>query len=259
MTDITFVLDSSKINGALSHDFTLPFYAPIDLHEIQHEAALVSLNLWNTWFNVTAANGNNLFRYYNGTVWKVLTIPDGNYSLQTLEMAIHEGMKANTDVTIDGVTGVETHNINISSQIGTLKIKIEVKNSFKVDLATDNIRNLLGYDAIEVSVTQVGSSNANITNGLNELHLHCSLVNGGMYMNASTSDIIYNFVPAGPAGAALNFRTDNPLYMAIRDNRYIDSIRLYMTDQLGRSVSLNGEPLTPTSSHPSPCNGSWRF
>ena len=246
MTDIPIVLDSSGIKGAVSHDFTMNLYAPIDLHDISHEAALISLNLSNTWFNVTEANGNNLFHYYNGTVWKTLTIPDGNYSLQTLNMAIHEGMKENGDVTIDGVTGVETYNINISPQIGTLKVKIEVKNSYKVDLSIGNIRNLLGFDAIEVSATQVGPSNADITNGVNELHLHCSLINAGMYKNASTSDIIHSFVPAGQVGASLNFRNDNPLYIAIRDSRYIDSIRMYVTDQLGRSVNLNGSPLTAT-------------
>ena len=153
-------------------------------------------------------------------------------------------MKENGDVTIDGVTGAETYNINISSQIGTFKVKIEVKNSYKVDLSIGNIRNLLGFDAIEVSVTQVGSSRADITNGLNMLQLHCSLINAGMYMNGSTSDIIYSFVPAGPAGASLSFKNDNPHYIAVRDNRYIDSIRLYVTDQLGRSVNLNGYPLT---------------
>lgn len=246
MTDLTFVFDSSKINGAVSHDFTVYFPNQIDFHDRQHEAALISLNLWNTWYNVSAAWGNNQFRYFNGTVWATLVIPDGNYNLTALENAIHDGMKENGDVTPGGIGGSESYDINLIPNYNTQRLYIEVKNSFQVDLTVGNLYKLLGFDAIVVSVSQYGVRSVNITNDVNEIQLRCSLVNGGMYVNNSSSDVIYSFVPAAPPGASLNFRADNPLYMAIRHLRSFDNVRLYVTDQLGRSLSLNGEPLTAT-------------
>lgn len=235
MSDLTFVLDSSTIPGAQSHDFEIQFPASIDLRDMQHEAALVSLNLWNTWYNVAASWDNNRFRYYNGSVWKTITIPDGNYNLDALVEAINDG------ITIDGDNKIE-----FKANYSTQKLYIELPSGYEIDFTVGKMYKLLGFAPAILSVSQYGTSKVNITNDVNELQLHCSMINAGMYVNNRASDVMYSFVPAAPPGASLNFRVDTPIYMATQSSRYIGNVRLYLTDQKNRPVSLNGEHLTAT-------------
>lgn len=244
MTDITFTFESSRIPNALSHDFTVLLHSPIDLHDIQHECALLDMTLWNTWFNVSVALNNNTFKYYNGTTWKTVTIPDGNYNLESLEEAIHEGMKVLGDVITDGVTGSETYNINLIPNYSTIKIKLDLKNGFQVDFTTGKIHLLLGFEPNIYTTTTYATTKANLTNNVNEFFIHCSLINAGMYLNATSSDVIATLVPTVPPGAIIKVSNDNPIYMPIRDSRFFDNIRMYITDQLGRPVNLNGHTVT---------------
>lgn len=242
MSNINFLLDSSKSNGSAS-DFTVYLHSPIDFHNMQHEVALIQLNLWNTWANISSSYDNNVFTYFNGTDWQNITIPDGNYSIQSLEKAIHEGMKENGDFTADVLTGSESYHIKFSPNYSTIKLKIELSGGYQVDFTSGKLRLLLGFDAVVLSTSAYGVNNVDINNGVTEIHLRCSMINAGMYNNNITSDVLYSFVPAAPPGGSLMMNADPVVYLPIRDNRYLDSIRLYLTDQSGRSLTFIGGSL----------------
>ena len=53
------------------------------------ELALHSLQMWNSLPNISLSRNNNKFRFYNGSTWSaIITIPNGNYSVEDLNLTI---------------------------------------------------------------------------------------------------------------------------------------------------------------------------
>lgn len=243
--DIPLLIDSSKLPNQDSDNFEVFFQNPIELDGIPHEIALKQLATWYTWFNIHDTEyDNHRFRYYNNDTWQTINIPNGNYTVDQLQDAIHVGMKENGDVNVDSITGEETFNINLIPNYSTIKLFIEVKDSFEVDLTVGNLYLLLGFTSIVVDSSQYGANNVNITNSVNTISLHCSIVSGNSYDNDQASDILYTFVPAVPPGASIVICPHEPTYIGVTKAGNIDRIRIRLTDQLGRRINLNGENLT---------------
>ena len=87
----TLILNSTDIlpntgNATLSYEFA---GGNINLKKGQ-KIALASLQMYNSTFNITAANQNNFFKYtwVDGNVFDV-TIPDGYYDINTLNNYLH--------------------------------------------------------------------------------------------------------------------------------------------------------------------------
>lgn len=246
MSNFVVMLDSSKTSQN-SDNFQINFNQPIKFNGVPHEVGLRLLSTWFTWFNVSADYGNNIFKYSNdsGFTWETATIPSGNYSIDQLEDAIHQLMEANGDVTIDGGTGVKTYDINLAPNYSTIRLYLELTNGFQVDFTAGKLNELLGFTSAVVTASSYGTSNVNITNSVNTMLLHCSLINGaGSYDNNISSDILFAFVPNVPPGANINITPVSITYIPIDRLDYIDRIQLRLTDQLGRRVNLNGEDLT---------------
>ena len=245
MCDITVLLDSSKLTNQDSDNYEVYLSRPLELKNYPHEIAMKSLYTWFTWFNIHKADYDNAtFRYYNGTAWKQFDIPNGNYNAEELNDAIHEGMEALTDVIVDVVTGEKTYNINIVPVYSQIKMKIQIANSFQVDLTISRLNELLGFTQAIVNATSLGSSNANITNGVNTMVLHCNICSGSSYDNSNASDILYTFVPSVPPGSNISITPSQPVYVPIDRMDRIDRIGVKLTDQRGRKISLNGENMT---------------
>jgi hypothetical protein len=203
MSDFTILMDSSKTTQT-SDNFEIYLNQPIKLKGVPHEVGMVSLFTWYTWFNISADYSNNTFKYSpdGGLNWSTETIPSGNYTIDQLEDAIHALMKANGDVT-DPDTPDEAYDINFAPNYSTVKLYIELTNSYQIDFTVGNLYTLLGFSSAALTSSAYGPENVNITNNVNTMLLHCSLINGGSFDNGSASDNIYSFVPAVPPGANL--------------------------------------------------------
>lgn len=66
------------------------------------EVALVNLNCYYSWFNITAAYGNNQLAYQlSGQPMKVLTLPDGVYTIDDINNFMHLDMYNNNYYMLD--------------------------------------------------------------------------------------------------------------------------------------------------------------
>jgi hypothetical protein len=241
MSDFVLLLDSSKTPQD-SDNFEINFNSPIRFNGIPHEVALKQIATWFTWFNINTEYGNNIFKYSpdSGANWFTETIPSGNYSVSQLEEAIHTLMENNTHVNVDG-----TYDINLIPNYSTIKLYIELKGTFQVDLTVGNLRNIFGFTSMILTDSAYGSSNVNITNSVNTMLVHCSLVNGaGSFDNNISSDIIYSFVPSVPPGASISISPVSVTYIPIDRLDNMDRVRIRLSDQLGRRINLNGEHLS---------------
>jgi len=81
-----------------TNDFNTVHYPPIKLNEeVKYEAALLSIETYNSFPNIT--HNNNRFNYSvdNGQTWKTITLNTGSYELGHINNEIQRLMIINGD------------------------------------------------------------------------------------------------------------------------------------------------------------------
>jgi len=245
--NIPLTLDSSKINNSVGGNFTVHFPSGIPLQEHldslrSHEIALVAADLWYTWHNIKASYGNNTFRYYNGSVWRDITLPDGNYQINDLNVYLHDKMVENNDYTTN-TDGEKEYSINLLPNEVTIKVRVELSDSYQIDFSTSDLNELLGFEKQIYTTTVESPNRVDITRGINSLLIHCSLVNNS-YDNGTAGDILYTFTPQVSRGSSIHVEPNNPIYVPISLASQINTINMRITDQQNRVIDFNGEPVT---------------
>lgn len=235
---LTFDSKSLNQNGA---DMRINLNPPLQLTE-DYELAFVSGNMWYTFYNITAALGNNIFRYSpdGGVSYFNLTIPDGIYQISQLEAQIHRGLESAGHY--NSTTGA--HYIYLTPNESTLRLIVELSNNYRVDFTNQGIRNLLGFNSVLLTATTEGSNPVDITLGVIQYYINCDLVNNSR-INGGFGQVIYDFVPATRPGSQIQLRENNRIYLPMNQRR-VDSIRLWVVDNLNRTVNFNGEPVSIT-------------
>ena len=232
-------LDSSKFEGQSSSDFKVNYTPPIDL-DTDYEISLIQANIWYSWHNISDKFNNNTFEYWNGTIWKRVTIPNGIYSINSLNNYIHYVMKNNNDYNAD----TDEYYINFIPNYSTFKLLVDIQNNYQLNLSISDLNEILGFDKIQyIQSSQEGRNQVDITRGVNSLQIHCSLVTSSYDNDKHKSDIIQSFSPTKQAGSLLVIENSSHIYIPL-DTRKISQIRVYITDQKGRIMDLNGEHTT---------------
>jgi len=234
-------LDSSSITNQSSNDFTIYFSSPLNVLKGVYELALVKCNLWYSYYNISAALNNNVIAYTNNSSQtRVVTFPDGNYTITQINAYLQSVMLSYGD------NSGTTFYITIAPDYTTIKVQITLANSYQLDLTRSNFNLLLGWNQAIYNFTgsQEGSDPANINNDINSLLIHCDII-GQTYQNNLASDILYTFVPNVPPGSNIEVQPMPKLiYLPIKIPDFIYNIRMYITDQLNRPLDLNGQPVT---------------
>lgn len=243
MSVIALTLDSSKLTTSTPSNFTVNFPKGIELQELlnqqkKYEMALITADLWYTWHNVSSQFNNNVIRYNNGTTWRTVTFPNGNYQVSDMNDYLHVKMKENGDYTV--VSGVDTFDINILPNVVTIKVDIVITNSYQIDLSMSAFNELIGFNS-GIYNTSVSSQNrVDITRGVDTLLIRCSLLSQS-YDNAQGSDILYTFVPNTSRGSAIHVEPNNPIFLPIQTVDQIKTLTMRITDQQNRELNFNGE------------------
>jgi len=244
----TIKLDSSSLNQD-SDNFTITFGNPIILNtstneqeKSKYEIALITADLWYSFSNISQELQNNTFKYYNGSAWKTVTLPNGNYQVSDINDFLEVTFDQNNDFTTD-IDGNVTYNIVLAPNIVTLKVELAIKNGYKLDLTTSKLNELIGFNQAIYDTTTSSTNRVDITRGVNSLSIHCSIA-GGSYDNNLGSDILYSFVPQTGRGSSIHIEPNYPIYLPLNEEQYINRIQMRITDQLNRKVSFNGEPVT---------------
>lgn len=244
MSTIKLDFDSSTVSGHTSDDFTVNFPSGVQLGGRPWEVALDKAVLWNSVFNISAAYNNNTLEYSpdGGSTWKTVTFPDGAYQLEQINDYFQFKMAQNGDADLTD-PNVPVYYAGFIANFSTLKARAVVSNSYQIDLTTGTLHELLGFAAIIITSTQEGANVVDITRGVNTFLINCDLVNGS-YNNGLSGYVLYSFTMKVPPGAQLTVEPNEKFYLPLRDSDQISKARLYITDQMGRKVSFNGENIT---------------
>lgn len=231
----TLVTLSSK-----STDFTTQFPNPIQLEKNKsYEAALLSLETWNSIPNITNENNNFTYSTDNGTTWKSIKLRKGAYEI----MEINDEIQRQMIVSEDYNTQNESMYITISTF--TLSSVIEINHpSYKINFDVENsIGPLLGWNTEILSFGyHQSTNNVNITN-VNSILVHTDIIRNS-YVNGHRAKVIHSFSPSVGPGYKIREKPQPQLVFCSINLSEIDRIRIWLTDEENNPLDLQGEEIT---------------
>jgi len=228
---------TSFILSGNTSDFTTCHDTVILDHNTNYEAALLSLDTYNSIPNISV-NRNNIFTYStdDGMTWKNITFNTGAYELQAINNEIKRQIIAYGD---------DVNALNIAANISRLTSIVTIENrNYKVDFRVANsIGSLLGFDE-----KVIGHGYNESTNIVNIMQINSILVNidiiMGSHVNGSRSPTLYSFYPNVSPGYKIVERPNPSLIYYPLSRHDISRIRVWLTDQNGNLIDLRGETLT---------------
>ena len=207
---------------AAQADFTTEFHQPLNLRGGNFGMTLKRITLWNSWHNISQKYKNNTFDYYNGQEYVAMTIPDGNYTVRTLNDYFQI---ANVDV-----------KITINEALSSFDLHVGKEKTF--DISKGKLCEILGFEPGIYSDTFTGQHKGNISRGVDIFLVHCDLISSSRYDDGH-SDILHRFTPRARPGSLIDINITEPIYIPIMNTSEIRRIRLWLTDQDYKPVELN--------------------
>ena len=226
----TFILSGNKSDFTTCHNsFAL------DSNK-SYEAALLSLDTYNSIPNITIKNNIFLYSADNGKNWKTIALDTGAYELAAIDNEIKRQLIANGD---------SDSAISITANVSRLTSIVNIKNPFyKVDFGVENsIGSLLGFGAVIISNGYNESSNIVNIMQVNSILVNIDIIMGS-YVNGSPSPAIYSFYPNVAPGYKIVERPNPSLIYYPVSRHDISRMRVWLTDQNGNLVDLRGEMVT---------------
>ena len=222
------------IMSGLKSDFTTKYSPPISLDESkQYEAALLSIDLFNSIPNIT--NLNNVLRYSkdDGNSWVNIELDTGSYELSAISNEIQRLMANNGDY---DQNADNPYFITITANLSELKSIVHISNE-------NSIGSVLGFTN-EI----IGKGYNESPNIVNIIQVNSILVNldiiSGSYVNGSASPTIYSFYPNVSPGYKIVERPSPSLVFYPVSRNEFNSMRVWLTDQNNDSIDLRGEQIT---------------
>ena len=224
-------VDGAK--GSSSHDFIVSFHPQINLNKNwKYYICLDTLNMSYSWHNVTSEYNNNSFKYSSdgGNSFESITLKNGIYSYEDLSAEISDALSA---------AGKSPTGIQISFNKTMLKAFVMPEPDYQLELITGNFRRLIGFQQGHIRDSQFGEFSPDITNSVDNIQCHCSLISSSSVGGADT-DVLYQFSTSG-LNKSYPFEREPRMKQYNEVNtKTITRIRIYFTDSLGRSLNLNG-------------------
>ncbi len=234
------VLDSSKAETVVrTDDFSTNLQLNLQTPESPDgsgwECALVRLDTFYSYNNIITGVNDEIV-YTVAAIDYTITIPAGNYSVEEIQQKISQTLTANGHVVAD---------LTLTPNYNTNRVEIFIGASItNVDFspAGGEIYLLFGLSATQTTLTSgsyIADNIADINRGVNMLQLHMDCVNS--YFGGSRSDILWSYGPEVPPGSAIVVEPKQRLYVPVQPNQQLGVVRVFTTDQQGRSVNFGGE------------------
>ena len=197
--------------------------------------ALKSITLSYRWNNIDSTKfNNNTMRYSadNGTTFKTITFPDGNYTYSDISNCINNYLESQND----SKTGIQLYYVS-----SLKKTFIELEENFRVDFRSNTaFAKLIGFASSSAIITASSYSpdTPDITNSIDKILNHCSLLNDMFYNGNLNSDVLYMFETSDfRIGYTIKIEPKNLKYHKL-NNYLIKKMRIEIKDSLGRYIDL---------------------
>lgn len=212
--------------------------SPLALNK-HHRIALKLLSVTNSWNTISAAIGNNEFHYIDLALnLRLVTIPDGQYTITELNVTLFNTMVANGDAVLPPAP---LELIPLFTQ-GRVEARVNIPG-YQFSFGGHTFRDIIGFNGVGVvAVTTIGPDRANAGNSIDGLLVGCNLALGSN-INPNSSNVVAQLpITSGPS-TTINYKPNELTFMPVSEGVH-NHITVTLTDTLGRSApnfSLNGE------------------
>ena len=262
------VINGSNVVNALKNTYRYDFInGTFEISE-GSEIMITSLQIPYSWFNITARNNNNSFRFYWPTAsdtYNTLTInlPDGFYTTTSLNAYLQQFCVSNGLYLIENSTQNNLYYINVlfnptyyANQIILKPIPTSLPSGFTAPanwagyptvsrtpyveiLSTNHFGKFLGFTAgnygFNSTIAYSGNSNQTpVGSTVNSLVIRCSLVNNNV---SSQTDVVDAFAINGDFGRNLNFNNNIEKWIKLNAGRY-SSFTVSIVDQNMNDIQI---------------------
>lgn len=220
--------------------------------------ACISAAAWYTSPNISAANGNNIFRYTSATVAPIgtftITIPDGLYSTEDLTTEI---ARATTQIG-HGSLAVPLFVFNPLVSTQQVSITVDQASTIGLGFSIDNtVANAMPVSILGFPVAVEGPTVASPTTfnpvaladmgyGIAEYLINVDIISASIATNGENSSAIVRLPLNVTPNSQITYQsTLSGIYLPLNKAR-IDSISAWITDGNGRPISLNNNPFSVT-------------
>jgi hypothetical protein len=263
----TIVVNGSNVDSGNTSRYTFRFTNSQTF--VGQQIALTGLNIYYSWFNVSASNVNNTFSY----VWPVgpvtvdVVVPDGYYSVSELNSYLQFVMIQNNHYLMDA-GGDNVYYLELVENPSLYAVQF---NSYPVPTAlpggysapagwsgypavastpqlvvpNTNFQYLIGFTpgtypaAVQATNYSATSDTTPQVSPVSSVLVSCSLVHSGI---SSPDDIIFGFSPSGTAfGSIISPTISSLVWNTLRDGTY-NEMTLTFLDQ-----NYNFLPITDTN------------
>lgn len=271
MARSTLIVSSFNNTSDDSSRMLVKFPRPQKMND-DSKVGLGTLIAHYSWYNITAAFGNNTISYNWQGVQSDIVIPDGFYSTAALSAYLQSVMKANGHYLVDG-DGNDVFYISLATNITyygvtltcdpvplttlpsgyTNPATIVLDGNCPLLVVTNQLfGNLLGFTAATMPAVTQNTQYA-VNNGfVGQIHpvtaviMHCSLVGSGSGMNSFPQAIAVFTPTVGFASQIILDRTANPFMFPVAAGSY-DEVEIRFTDQQGRALAIRDPETTIVS------------
>ena len=186
-----------------------------------------------SWHNVSPYYQNNIISYHNGKEYKRIEFSNGCYDYTELSDYIKETLIANDDLEPDQATP-----IIIEFDLTSFKCFESIIIPSALALRGSKFRALIGFEPTVIRQSQYGTDIPNLTNSLDTLYIHCDLMDNSV-VDGEYGDVIYT-ISMADLRRSFPFKNELILKGFCEVNKtIINSIRIYITDALGKIINLN--------------------
>lgn len=233
------------------------FDQPHNLNDGEYMLGLISLEVYNTVFNITEKNNiirltvvdinlakllrveviNKTYQIHPDVDLIMIKLPPGVYELKDINLAINTILESIDESFKDVVT--------IESQNNTMKTVMKVQTGFIVAFDVSNsMKNIFGFkEDFYHQGTHLSEKVVSITS-IDKVHLKCDCIEGS-YLNGLPSSILYSFSLNVPPGYKIIEKPSTVLYKKVIVES-LNTIQFYLEDDDGNEVDFNGETITFT-------------
>ena len=224
-----------------SENFTTEFSKPLKFTKI----ALQEFEMEVSWDNISENYNNNKFKYYNGSEWFDVIIPDGFYRLTRLNIRLKNIFFNNEYRHLNREEKIRIYDEYQSPiQFGVIeeedKFSIELKENYKIDLTEGNFHKVLGFEPkIYEDYEQIAKYTANLEYKSDDIYVHCDIIDG-MQINDNRTDVIHTFVNVNLPSSKIVHKFDKPIFYKVKSNKPIQRITMRITDEDETLLNLKG-------------------
>lgn len=241
-----FAITVTSPPGPQTDSFETFFPQPVRASSGRHlEMALIGFHTAYSWTNVKVGNNTFVYSSDGGTTFKTITLPEGNYELDSINTEVQRQIVASGDA------DDKANPITISPNHATLRAIIDISNpDFQVDIAKSGLRTILGWPA-DAPVLKAGRHEAPEIvkiSSINEVLIHCDAVDGSYTATSTASQakksyVLASFYPDVPPGFKIGYSPSHLVFLPLIVDQ-VQRMRIWITDQDNNPINMRGELIT---------------